>query len=182
MSVTTLKDRDNDNQNKVDSTGHVYVTDGGVPLAVTGNITANNASVSTNGTTAPTSSTQVGGVDPSGNLEALKVDSAGNLKITGSISVGSGFSTLSPGYPTQVTVGTTSIQLIASNGNRKYFHIFNNSSQPIYIQYQVSAALNQGIRINSGTFFTLDSENLWLGSINAIGFIAGQLIDVLEGI
>lgn len=176
MSATTIKDgfqSGSDNQAKVDDTGHLFVT---------GNITTNNASVGTTGTTAPTSATEVAGIDPSGNLHPLQTDSSGKLEVTGTLSVGAGFSALSPGYPTQVAVGTTSVPLIAANTNRKYLHFFNNSSQPIYIQYQVSAALNQGIRINSGTFFTLDSDNLWLGSINGIGFIAGQLIDVLEGI
>jgi hypothetical protein len=181
MSVTTIKDRDNDNQNKVDSTGHVYVTDGGTPIAVTGNITANNASVGTTGSTAPTSATEIGGIDPSGNLQPLEVDSSGNLKVTGSLTIGEGFSTISPGYPTQIPVGTVSTQLFAANPNRKYAHVFNNSAELIFLQYQVSAALNQGIKIQPGSFFTLNSDNLWLGVINAIGLISGQLIDCLEG-
>lgn len=101
---------------------------------------------------------------------------------SGGVSPGSeGFSTISPGFPTQVNVGTNSTQLFAANPNRLYAHIYNNSAQPIYIQYQVSAALNQGIRINQGTFFTLELDNLWLGIVTAIGLIPNQLIDVLEG-
>lgn len=176
MASTTIKDGYNggsDNQALVDSAGNLHVT---------GSISATNPSVGTNGATAPTSATEVAGIDPSGNLHPLQTDSSGNLKIVGTLTVGEGFSNLSPGYPTQVSVGTTSVQIIAANMARKYFHLFNNSSQPIFIQYSSVAALNQGIKINSGTFFTLDSDNLWLGIVNAIGLIPGQLIDVLEGI
>jgi hypothetical protein len=110
------------------------------------------------------------------------VNGAGALEVTGTFtSVSQGFSTLTPGYPTQVSVGTTSTQLFPANSNRVYAHIFNNSAEVIFIQYQVAAALHQGVRINPGSFFTLDSDNLWLGIINAIGLVSGQLIDVLEG-
>lgn len=172
MATTQIKDGFNggsDNQLKVNSDGSI-------------NVDSTNPSVGPTGVPAPAQATEIAGVDPSGNLVPVAVTSSGQIEVTGTLTIGQGFNALSPGYPTQVAVGISSIQLIASNANRKYFHIFNNSSQPIYIQYQVSAALNQGIRINSGTFFTLDSENLWLGAINGIGFIAGQLIDVLEGI
>ena len=40
-----------------------------------------NASVGTVGTTAPTSATEVAGVNPSGNLQPLKTDAAGNLLV-----------------------------------------------------------------------------------------------------
>lgn len=42
---------------------------------------SSNPSIGTNGFTAPTSSTEVGGIDPSGNLQGLKVDSSGNLLV-----------------------------------------------------------------------------------------------------
>lgn len=93
----------------------------------------------------------------------------------------SGFSTITPGYPTQISVGTASTQLFAANPNRRYVHIVNNTTETIYIQFQSAAALNQGIKMQPGSFYTLESTNLWLGTINAIGNLASQLIDVLEG-
>lgn len=107
---------------------------------------------------------------------------AGALNVTGSLSISDGFSNLTPGTPTQIAVGTTSISLIAANPNRKYAHIVNNSGETIFIQYSVAAALNQGIKLTPGSFYTIESNNLWLGDINAIGLIANQLIDILEGI
>lgn len=85
------------------------------------------------------------------------------------------------GSPSQVTVTDSSTLLMASNSNRKYAHISNNSGQTIYIQYSGSAALNQGIKIPPNTLYTIESSNLWLGSINAIGTTISQIIDIFEG-
>lgn len=169
MSSTIIKSGDSDNQAKVDSTGH---------LLVSGTVDATNPSVSPTGGAIPASATLVGGIDPSGNLKAIKVDSSGAL-IT---SVGpEGFSILSAGYPNQVSIGTTSVEIFPSNPLRKYAHIFNNSSESIYIQFSSAAAINQGIKVGPGSFFTLDTDNLWLGVVNGIGLMSGQLIDRLEG-
>lgn len=94
--------------------------------------------------------------------------------------IDNGFNTLGVS-PTQISVGLTSTQLFAANTNRKYAHVSNNSGQTIYIQYQAAAVLNQGIKIPPNTLFTIESNNLWLGVINAIGMTPGQLIDILEG-
>lgn len=105
-----------------------------------------------------------------------------SVNIAGPIDVEStGFDTLAPGSPTQIAVGVTSTPLLAANPNRSYAHIFNNSGQPIYIQYAVNAALNQGIKIYPNSLYTLDFNNLWLGSISAISAEPGLLIDILEG-
>jgi hypothetical protein len=47
------------------------------------NTTSVNPSVGSNGATAPTSSTEVGGINPTGKLSPLQVDSAGQLKVAG---------------------------------------------------------------------------------------------------
>lgn len=135
MATVQIKSADSDNQALVDTTGHLYVSDGGTPLQVTGTFTAGSP----------------------------------------------GFTTITPGYPTQISVGNSNTVLFPANPNRVYCHIMNNSSATIYIQYQVSAALNQGIKLNPGSLFILDTSNLYLGVINAIGLMANQLIDVLEG-
>lgn len=106
----------------------------------------------------------------------------GALNVTGNLTVTDGFDALTPGTPTQITVGTSSVTLFIANLNRKYAHIVNNSGETIFIQYSVSAALNQGIKLSPGSFYTIESSNLWLGEINAIGVMSGQLIDILEGI
>lgn len=139
-----------------------------------------NVAIGINGSTAPDKAIEVAGVDPTGNLTPLNVSGNGNLIVD---TIPKGFDTISPGYPTQVTVNASaSIVLLAANPLRRYAHIFNNSSNAIFIQYAVSAALNQGIKLNPGNYFTLSGDDLWLGSINAISYINNQLIDVLEAI
>lgn len=91
-----------------------------------------------------------------------------------------GFDTLT-NPPGQVAVGLTTTLLLAANPNRKYAHISNNSGNPVFIQFDMAAALNQGIRIPAFGLYTIESTNLWLGTVNAVGIIAGTLIDILEG-
>lgn len=102
-----------------------------------------------------------------------------NVSITGPVEVdSSGFDT---GTPAQVTISTNSIELFAANPDRKYAHIMNNSGQTIYIQYASPAAIGQGIIVRSNTLYTIDFNNLWLGSVNAIGVAASQIIDIFQG-
>lgn len=69
---------------------------------------------------------------------------------------------------TQVTVAQVAVKL-ASSGNRRFVHIFNNGSNPIYIAYDgddgivngtaaknVTTAL--GMPIAPGGFFTLNND------------------------
>lgn len=51
------------------------------PTTISGTIVTTNASVGPTGTTAPTSATEVGGVDNGGNLRALSTDSSGDLNV-----------------------------------------------------------------------------------------------------
>lgn len=174
MATTQIKDGwhgGSDNQLLVNPDGSINVNGGG---------SGGNASVGPTGSPVPTDGTLVAGKDPSGNLVPVAVDASGHVIISGADS--GAFDTLSPGYPTQVTVGTTSVLLIPANPIRKYAHISNNSGESIYIQFQSSAALNQGVKIGPGGFYTLEVNNLYRGDINAIGLIAGQKIDVVEGI
>lgn len=151
--------------------------DGSINTKITGGtIIASNPSVGPTGSPAPVQATEIAGVDSAGNLIPVAVNSSGQIEID------EGFDTLSPGYPTQVTVGTTSITVLPANSARKYGHIFNNSSEAIFVQFQATAALNQGIKVGPGTFYTLETTNLWRGDLNAIGVMAGQLISVVEGI
>lgn len=83
--------------------------------------------------------------------------------------------------PGQITVGLTSTILLIANPNRKYAHVMNNSGDVIYIQYDINAVLSQGIPVPNRTLYTIETTNLWLGSINAIGVTGSQLIDILEG-
>lgn len=98
------------------------------------------------------------------------------------ITTPAGFSIISPGYPTQVSIDNVSTELFPPNPLAVYRHAVNNSAEVIFVQYGASAALNQGVPlIPRGTFF-ITGADLFKGQINAIGLINNQLIDVLEGI
>lgn len=140
MATTQVKSFNSDNQAVVDSTGHLYVTDGGQPLNVTGNITTSNPSVGTTGVTAPASATEVGGINPTGLLEGLKVDSSGALLVntTGSFGVQNvivGFNNASSvAVGTETTINTyTAVSTITyllsvgvSGGNRAQYRVYVN--------------------------------------------------------
>lgn len=76
-----------------------------------------NASVGLNGVTAPTSSTEVAGVNPSGNLQPLQTDASGNLLTLTTPATGSvqhvivDSSALPTGAATQATLATVSTTL-----------------------------------------------------------------------
>lgn len=77
---------------------------------------SDNSSIGINGNTAPASSTEVGGINPSGNLQPLKTDASGNLLISpaatgvaGHVIVDS--SALPTGAATQTTLATVSTTL-----------------------------------------------------------------------
>lgn len=101
-----------------------------------------------------------------------------SISVTGPVDVDSGFDT---GTPAQIDVGTTSIELFAANPDRKYAHIMNNSGLPIYVQYASPAAIGQGIIVRNNTLYTIEFNNLWLGSVNAVGVASSQIIDVFQG-
>lgn len=68
----------------VDVTGNSINANITNTVPISGSITATNPSVSTNAAAAPASSTQIGGVDGSGNLQPLKVNGSSALKVDGS--------------------------------------------------------------------------------------------------
>ncbi len=71
---------------------------------------AGNPSVGPNGVTAPTSSTEVGGIDPNGNLQPLQTDLSGNLLV----SVAS-----EPGAPFHVIVDSSALPAGASTSAKQ---------------------------------------------------------------
>lgn len=76
--------------------------------AAGGGGSGSNASVGQNGTTAPTSSTEIAGINPSGNLQPVSVDASGNVNVN-TVS-----STLPTGAATSAlqTTGNTSLASI----------------------------------------------------------------------
>lgn len=150
-------------------------------LLVQGEMSVTNPSIGTPGQTAPTMTSGVAGVNPSGKLTPLQTDTNGALITTAEMVMVEGFNTIAPGYPVQIPVGTNSTVLLPVNPLRAYAHVINNSSYKIYVQYGVSAALRQGFPVTVGSALFISGNDLYRGAINAISPVANTLIDVLEG-
>lgn len=137
-------------------------------------VTATNPSVSANGTTAPLSSTLVGGINPSGNLEPLQTDASGNLFVSVTASA------LAAGAATAAlqTAGNAQLVTIASNQtNGTQVTSINSSALPTGastsgLQTSGNASLTT-IATNSGTQATAALQTSGNASLTTIATNSG---------
>lgn len=100
------------------------------------------------------------------------------IPVTGTLSGGAGFSS---GTPAQVAVTNVSAIVMPANSNRKYARFSNFSGDTIWLQYNAAAAPGRGIRLKSGTIWTISSVELWLGDVHAISEGSSSNLDTMEG-
>jgi len=103
-----------------------------------------------------------------------------NLK-SGSVAVGPNSS--SGNAPTQVTVGVTSAQAVASNASRKGLILRNisTSSQVISLGFSGNAAVaNDGVVLNPNDVYCMGSFDFSTGQVNAIASAASATLSVQE--
>jgi hypothetical protein len=147
-----------------------------------------NASVGTTGTAAPTSATEVGGVDASGNLQPLMVDPAGKLlvDITGTSTVtgtvNANIEGLNTFQTSQYTINTSAVQLTPTPlSGRSSMSVKANTTSSLDIVYvgpTASVTSSNGYALFAGDSLQLDltpSHQIW-----AVGSSSGQLLYVLE--
>lgn len=181
MATTSIKDGFNggsDNQLKVNS-------DGSINANTTGG--SSNASVGITGTTAPTSATEIGGINPSGNLEGLLVDNSGALIVNSSgTSVVTGTVTskvegLTAFKTSQYPIGLTAVQITPTPlTNRSSISITVEAAPNIavYIGTDNTVTTSTGYPLYDGSTIQLDltpTGNIW-----AITATATQTIAALE--
>jgi hypothetical protein len=218
MATFIIKSSTSDNQALVDSTGHLYVTTGGgsistdanltevggapialgqttmansLPVVIASNqsaISTTNASVGTTGITAPTSATEVGGINTSGNLQALSLDSSGNLLISGTSTVSGTVNTNLNGLNafaiTQYLVGTSAVQVVIPSGTSSIgFKVITTSSTDAVLVGPTSSVTNSLTGTGNGYFlFNGDAVQIDLtptATVWLIGTSAGQIVCVL---
>jgi hypothetical protein len=180
MAATTIKDGYNggsDNQLKVNPDGSINVNGGGGG--------GSNASVGPTGQPAPSSATEVAGVDGSGNLTPLKVESDGTLHVTGSSVVTGTVSTnllgLANLQTTQMTVSTSAVNLTPSplaGRSSLTVKVTCTGGEAIYIGNSNAVTTSTGFPLFNGDALQLDlndTQNLY-----AIGSAPGQLAYILE--
>jgi hypothetical protein len=179
MATTTIKDGfqgGSDNQLKVNPDGSINVNGGG-----------GNASVGPTGATAPTSATEIGGVDASGKLVGLKVDPSGKLLVdtSGSSTVSGTVNTnvngLSTFQTSQYTVGTTSVRLTPtplSNRSAMSIKAVISGNAMVYIGNSSAVTSSTGYPLFNGDSLQLD---LTAGqAVYAIASAGSQLVAVME--
>ena len=86
---------------------------------------------------------------------------------------------------TAPSIGATTTVALASNANRLYALLVNDSNEVIYLKLGADAVLNQGIRLNaSGGNYAMSKKlgNLYTGAINGICASGGKVLLVLEGV
>ena len=83
---------------------------------------------------------------------------------------------------TNATVGSSTTQILASNSNRIYAIIVNDSDETIYLALSDSAEMNKGIRLgaNGGTF-EINNNKHFTGAINAICTSGSKNVTITEG-
>lgn len=81
-----------------------------------------------------------------------------------------------------VTVGTSSQQLIAANASRKGFSIFNNSNRIVYlgVNTNVSTTANYFTRIPANSLYEWSFDSSYTGAVFAIANGASAICQVLE--
>lgn len=98
-----------------------------------------NASVALTGITAPTSATEVGGINPGGNLQALQLDASGNLKTNTAVTV-----SLPPnlnGAEQQIVNLTTIQQSFTPPANAVGFILESDSGNTVNLRWAIVTAV-----------------------------------------
>lgn len=172
-----IKDPVTGNVLHINSDGSINVDGGGSG--------GGNASVGATGATAPTSATEMGAVDPSGDLVGLQVNTAGELKVTGSTTITGPVTTAETGLnafkTSQYTVGLTAIQLTIiplANRSSASIAIIADATAIVYIGNSSTVTISSGYPLYDKNSLELDltpSGTLW-----AISDTAGQTVAVLE--
>ena len=120
-----------------------------------------NPSVGTTGTTAPTSATEIGIIDGSGDLQGAS--GSNPVPVTDVASASTGNS------PSQVSVDISSTQILASNTSRKGVNVTNMSYATVSLGFgSDDAEVYYGIILGPGGTFWMDGLDFTTAAINAI--------------
>lgn len=179
MATTQIKDGfdgGSDNQLKVNTDGSINVNE-----AAGGG----NPSVGPTSTTAPTSATEIAGIDPSGNLRAVSVDANGFVNVQGVSEVTGTVNTHEAGLnsfqTSQYVIGMTEIQITPTpltNRSSISLKVVATGSNAIFITATVGTALTQGYPLYNGDNLQMDLTPS--GNIYAVATASGQNLYVLE--
>jgi len=81
---------------------------------------------------------------------------------------------------TEITVGSTSTNVLTGNSARLLATFVNNSDEDIYISFGGTAVQNAGIRLNAnGGLYEIGQSNLYVGLVSAICTSGGKSLTVI---
>lgn len=154
-------------------------SDGSINSNVTGTIVATNPSVGLTGSIAPTSATEIGAINTSGDLTGLLVNNAGELLVSGSSTVTGTVSTnenpLGVFQTSQYSVGLTSIQITPtplSNRSSLSLRITASTGAFVYIGTSSAVTTSTGYPLANGDTLQMDlsdASQIWAISNMASG-------------
>lgn len=156
--------------------------DGSINVNSTGG-GGSNASVGPTGIIAPTSATEIGGIDPSGNLKGISVDANGFVNVQGVSTITGPVQTagLNSFQTSQYTIGTSVIQITPiplSNRSSVSFRVEAAPNVPIYIGNDNTVSTTTGYPLYDGDTLSMDLTPS--DTIYAVSTAPGQVLAVLE--
>ena len=81
-----------------------------------------------------------------------------------------------------VSVAAASTEILATNANRNFAELVNDSNEEIYLSLGGTAEASKGIRLNPlGGTYSINAMNLYTGAINGICASGSKNITVVEG-
>lgn len=139
-----------------------------------GNLAVRDASDAIDGDVAPTYTSQVGGKDVNGNIQALSTDTTGALFVTERLP-------LTGSSPSAASVGITSGVVIAANTSRRGLVLINTSINIVSFNIVGGAAvLRSGITLYPGGVWEMDAYTFTTAGINGIASAASSNVALQE--
>ena len=106
----------------------------------------------------------------------------GQQDIIDALNINTGINVADVMLNTKVDIGSSSTSVLASNANRRFLFLVNDSDENIYVSLSGTAVLNEGILLTAGGgALTLDIASMWLGAISAISASGSKNLTVSEG-
>ena len=121
----------------------------------------------------------IGEFVPNGEMLATE---QGQQDIINALNINTGINVANVSLSTKVDVGSTSTLVLASNLQRRYLFLVNDSDEAIYVSLGSAAVMNEGILLTAGGgALTLDIASMWLGAIYAICASGSKNLTISEG-
>lgn len=175
MATSIIKSGNSDSQLIVNPDGSINVNGGGGG--------GSNASVGPTGVTAPTSGTEMAGIDPDGKLKSVTVDVNGFMNVSGVTTVDGPvqMSGLNSFQTSQYVIDVTAVQITPTplvGRSSVSFRVEADPNIAIWIGNSSSVTISNGYPLYDGDTLSMDLTDS--DTIYAISTVSGPVLAVLE--